>query len=166
MDLVHIPAKGQNSGAPMYGLGQLLQQAMAFPGSSYSFYPPPYPMPHAWYSQPGPPPPNMDPRPPGIHPGSHPQRVLVPKISPWLEYCDRHPDRQGENFIVHAGTFDEEGYRRINQLSDRMSVEELSKLLAVGKGTADLLIQYAKEDMELVKVGTFSMELADSWNVE
>lgn len=124
-------------------------------------------MPHAWYSQLGPPPPTMNPGPPaGIHQGSHPQHVPVPKIRPWLEYCDRHPDRQGENFIVHAGTFDGEGYRRINQLSDRMSVEELSDLLAVGKGTADLLIQYAKDDMELVKAGTFSMELADSWDVE
>ena len=42
----------------------------------------------------------------------------------------------------------------------------LSNWLAIGKGTADLLIQYAGEDMELVKAGTFSMELADGSNVK
>ena len=43
-----------------------------------------------------------------------------------------------------------------------MSVEKLSDWLNIGKGTADLIIQYAEEDMELIKAGMFSMELADN----
>ena len=64
---------------------------------------------------------------------------------------------------MHAGKFDEEGYCRINQLTgNRISVEKLSTWLNIGKGTADVLIQYAEEDMELLKVGTFTMILSDS----
>jgi hypothetical protein len=40
-------------------------------------------------------------------------------------------------------------------------VEKLSNWLNIGKGTADLLIEFAEEDMELIKAGTFSMALAD-----
>lgn len=45
-------------------------------------------------------------------------------------------------------------------------MERLSDWLDIGKGTADLLIQYAEEDMELMKAGTFSMEVADGSNSE
>ena len=141
---------------------------MAFPGP-YGFYPPPYPA-HGWYPQLLPP--NMNPAlPAGIRMGNPSQPVPtgtdVPKIGAWLKYCDNHPDRRGENFILHAGKFDEQGYRRINQLTgDRISVEKLSSWLSIGKGTADLLIQYAGEDMELVKAGTFSMELANGLDNE
>jgi hypothetical protein len=130
---------------------------MAFP---YGFYPSVFPPAHTWYPQPAPP--NLNPAiPAGIHP---PPPILpktdVPKIRAWLDYCDRHPERQGEDFGAHGDRFDEEGYRRISQLTgERISVEKLSKWLGIGKGTADLLIQYAEEDMELVKAGTFSMEL-------
>jgi hypothetical protein len=39
-----------------------------------------------------------------------------------------------------------------------MSVENLSNWLEIGKGTADLIIQYAEEDMALVRDGKFTME--------
>ena len=40
----------------------------------------------------------------------------------------------------------------INQLTrNHISVEKLSTWLNIGKGTANLLIQYAKEDMELLQ---------------
>ena len=45
-----------------------------------------------------------------------------------------------------------------------MSVEKLSDWLSIGKGTADLLIQYAEEDMGLVNAGTFSMVLGDGFD--
>jgi hypothetical protein len=41
-----------------------------------------------------------------------------------------------------------------------MSVENLSSWLHIGKGTADLIIQYAEEDMALVRDGKFAMDLA------
>ncbi|KAI9453641.1 hypothetical protein F5148DRAFT_1151908 [Russula earlei] len=82
----------------------------------------------------------------------------VPRIGPWLEYCNMHCDRQGEDFSKHADKFNEEGYCCINQLlRDHMSEEKLSNWLNIGKGTANLLIQYATEDMELVNTGRFSM---------
>lgn len=148
--------QGQNTGMPMYGQPQ---QPMAFP---YGFYPPLCHPTQAWFPQSALPPPNVNPALQAVT-GNPPQPALtkteVPKIRVWLEYCDKHPDRQGENFSAHAGKFDNEGYRRINQLTgDRMSVEKLSNWLDIGKGTADLLIQYAGEDMELVKAGAFSME--------
>ena len=40
-----------------------------------------------------------------------------------------------------------------------MSVKSLSNWLEIGKGTADLIIQYAEEDMVLVSNGNFSMDL-------
>ena len=56
--------------------------------------------------------------------------------------------------------FDQQGYRRINQLvGTHMSVEKLSDWLGIGRGTADLIIQYAEEDMELLKANKFSMIL-------
>ena len=159
------PGQGQNAGMPMYGQPQ---QPMALP-SVYGFFPLLYHPAHALYPQP----PsflNQNLALPGpIHTGNLQQPVRtkteVPKIHAWLKYCDKHPDRGGENFSAHAGRFDDQGYHRINQLTgERMSAEKLSDWLAVGKGTADLLIQYAGEDMELVNSGLFSMELADGFN--
>ena len=58
--------------------------------------------------------------------------------------------------------FDREGFCRIHQLTgDRITVEKLSDWLGIDKGTADLLICYAEEDVEYVWVGTFTMALGD-----
>ena len=98
----------------------------------------------------------------GNFPQHIPTKTEVPRIHGWLNYCDKHPDRQGENFSALAEKFNEQCYRRINQLvGERMSVEKLSDWLKIEKGKADLLIQYAGEDMELIKAGEFSMESAD-----
>lgn len=88
--------------------------------------------------------------------------VIYPNIADWLNYCDRHPDRAGEDFKTHIAAFNQHGYRRMNQLTgSRMTVEKLSQWLSIGVGTADLLIQYAKEDVALIKNGLFSMKLAN-----
>ena len=42
-----------------------------------------------------------------------------------------------------------------------MSVEKLSEWLNIGKGTADLIIQYVEEDVELVKAGMFNIDDLD-----
>jgi hypothetical protein len=89
-------------------------------------------------------------------------KIEFPAILPWLEHCDRHPDRQGENFRAHGWKFNKEGYCRLHQLTgDRISVEKLSDWLDIGKGTADLLIRYAEEDVELVKARQFVMISGD-----
>jgi hypothetical protein len=86
--------------------------------------------------------------------------VKGPAISTWLQYCDSLPIRQGENFVELAGKFGEQGYRTIDQLmSSRVSIENLSGWLGIGKGTADYIIQYADEDMVLVRNGKFTMDL-------
>ena len=41
-----------------------------------------------------------------------------------------------------------------------MTVEKLSEWLGIGKGTADIIIELADEDVELVEAGRFSMTLS------
>ena len=133
----------------------------------YSYYPPPA-LPPVWYTQ-GPQPaigfapPNPVPAQAGVALAANQAvAVVYPLIRDWLEYCDRHPGRCGEDFAAHGEKFDKEGYRRINQLArDRITVEKLSEWLQIGKGTADLLIGYAEEDIGLIKAGMFTMTLAD-----
>jgi hypothetical protein len=87
------------------------------------------------------------------------RHVRGPRIFVWLQYCDRVPGRDGEFFFGLADKFDQQGFRTIDQLTgSRMSVENLSNWLEIGKGTADLIIQYAEEDMALVRDGKFTME--------
>ena len=132
----------------------------------YGFYPPPYPFvanPMQWPGASFPQPPG--PQSYGVPPANTtapPRHVRGPRISDWLQYCDRIPGRDGEFFFGLTDKFDRQGYRTIDQLtSSRMSVENLSSWLEIGKGTADLIIQYAEEDMGLVRDGKFTMEQDD-----
>jgi hypothetical protein len=93
------------------------------------------------------------------NPIAPPRLVRGPAISAWLQYCDRHPSHQGENFAFLANKFGEQGYQTMDQLTrSRISVENLSGWLSIGKGTADYIIQYADEDMALVRDGKFMMD--------
>ena len=84
-------------------------------------------------------------------------------IPEWLRYCDQHPQCCGEDFSEHTSRFDQEGYRRIHQLTgQRITVEKLADWIGIGKGMADLLIRYAEEDVELIKAGIFTMDLPDT----
>ena len=57
--------------------------------------------------------------------------------------------------------FDAEGFRNLIQLtSGRMTVEKLSGWLGIGKGTADLIIGYADEDIALIHEGKFMMDVS------
>jgi hypothetical protein len=92
-----------------------------------------------------------------------PRPVKGPAISAWLQYCDGHLSRRGENFFELAEKFGEQGYRTIDQLTGSwMSIENLLSWLGIGKGTADYIIQYADEDMVLVRSGKFTMDLANA----
>ena len=87
------------------------------------------------------------------------KQVCGPNISEWLWNCDQVPGCGGF-FLGLADKFVKEGYHTIDQLTNhRMTVENLSNWLEIEKGTADLIIQYAKEDMESVRDGKFMMEL-------
>jgi hypothetical protein len=142
-----------------------MQAQPAFPTMPYGFYPPPNPFfanpmqwPGASFPQP------LVPEANSTVPQKH---VRGPRISDWLEYCDRVPGRNGEFFSRLAHKFDQQGYRTIDQLvGSRMSVENLSNWLEIGKGTADLIIQYAEEDMALVRGGKFTMESANRAEID
>jgi hypothetical protein len=85
----------------------------------------------------------------------------IPKIPEWLAYCDRHRECEGDNLSALAIKFGEQGFHRIDQLTGGQNhfamVEKLSEWLQIGKGTADLIVWYAEEDLELVKSGSFVM---------
>ena len=155
--------RGHGSSASMQT--QAAQPAFHMP---YGFYPSPNPFfanvpnPIQW---PG----AGFPQPPGPQGHGVPQAIPMatlrhvrgPRIYEWLQYCDRLPDREGEFFFGLADKFEQQGYRTIDQLTgSRMTVENLSNWLEIGKGTADLIIHYAKEDMVLVRDGKFTMEPA------
>lgn len=157
---INIYNNGPRGRAPATNPTWPPQQPTQPPNFPYGYYPSPYMMPPQWY--PPPPPSTINPIPPAVNlvPAV---RVEYPKISPWLIHCDQHPARSGEDFSLLAQKFSDEGFRRIHQLTgDRISVEKLSDWLGIGKGTADLLIRYAEEDVEFVKAGTFVMALMGS----
>jgi hypothetical protein len=88
--------------------------------------------------------------------------IEYPPIGPWLDYLDAHPIRGKHqiNFARYAPAFNGEGFFTMNQLvSDRVTVEKLSNWFGIGKGIADLLINYAQRDVESIKSGTLSMRL-------
>jgi hypothetical protein len=154
-----------------------MQAQPGFPGfpMPFGFYPTPNPYfanPMQWqgagHNLPQPPgPPAQGFGVPQANPTVALRHVRGPCIFDWLGYCDRLPGRDGEFFFGLADKFDRQGYRTIDQLTgNRMSVENLSNWLEIGKGTADLIIQYAEEDMALVRDGTFTMEPASASGVE
>ena len=132
----------------------------------YGFYPPPHPyfanpmwgsLPPQASSQAPVPAPLLQPNPTAPGPQKH---IRGPNISAWLQYCDRLPGRDGENLSALTKSFDKEGYRTIDQLTGtRMSVENLSSWIGIGKGIADRIIQYAEEDMAFFRDGNFTMDL-------
>jgi hypothetical protein len=96
--------------------------------------------------------------PPPLAPAPLATGVKYPLISAWLQHCDKHPGHSGEDFSRLLPNFDKEGYRQIQQLTgDRITVEKLAEWIGIGRGTADLLIHYAIEDVELVRAGSFVM---------
>jgi hypothetical protein len=83
------------------------------------------------------------------------QPVSYPMIAEWLVFCDNHPQRSGEDFGSLMPKFDEEGFRCLHQLTgDRITIEKLSDWLGIGKGTADLILGYAEEDIAAIRAGT------------
>jgi len=79
-------------------------------------------------------------------------------IADWLALCDLHPQCSSENFSCLGTKFDQEGFRRLHQLTgERITVEKLLEWLDIGKGTADLLLRYAEEDTAAICAGAFQM---------
>ena len=125
----------------------------------YGYYPPPTSYFNPWAGPAGFPP-HAAPAAPVQQPTVPQKHIRGPRILPWLQYCDHIPGREGEKFSALADKFENEGYQTIDQLTgSRMSVENLSNWFGIGKGTADLIIQYVEEDMALMRNGYFMMDL-------
>lgn len=79
-------------------------------------------------------------------------------IADWLALCDDHPQRSGGNLSRLWTKFKDEGFRDLNQLTgERITIENLSKWIGIGKGTADLILRYAEEDTAAIRAGVFQM---------
>jgi hypothetical protein len=134
----------------------------------YGFFPPPYA--YSAQSTAPAPPPTPAPAPPPIAAAAAANpaiKINYPAIATWFAYCDKHPDRCGENFSTLAEMFDKKGYCHVDQLaSDCTSMEKLSDWLGIRKGTADLLIHYADKDVKLLKSRVFTMMLQDAMDTD
>ena len=138
----------------------------------YPTYPPPVAA-TPWYPQPSqllpgmfpgqPPFPGAHGVPPNLPPNAqnvpaNPTPSPVPKLAAWLEYCDQHVDRSGDNMAQYKDHFEAEGFRCLDQLvGDIVSVDDLSRWLSIKKGVAVTILKYASDDMALVRAGKFSM---------
>lgn len=148
-------------GPPSAGLG--FPPQMVFPYGAY-----PQPMQATpWYPMHGYPPAGAAPGPqwPPFYPPNAtlppPQPstpLVIPSMDQWLEYCDKCPDRTGDNLASLHPFFGLEGFCRIDQLvDDSATVENLSEWLSISKGQALLIRRYAQEDKALVRMGNFTM---------
>ena len=82
------------------------------------------------------------------------------RVTPWLKYCDRHPNCYRDPLSDYAQKFNQEEYHCIDQLtSNWVSVEKLASWVKIGTGIAELVIRYTSKDMLLVNVGQFLMML-------
>ncbi|KIL54687.1 hypothetical protein M378DRAFT_18653 [Amanita muscaria Koide BX008] len=161
---IKVHLNGPRSRAPATKAAQALggmgpgAQLLAFGGLGYPSMPygyPPYPFPM---------------------PQQHPNQIMpavveinaeldieYPSISEWLSYCDRHPRRSSSRLSQYADAFNNEGFVFIDQLvGPRITIENLAGWLSIGKGTSDLVIRYAEQDVQLVKAGKFQLFASES----
>jgi len=147
----------------------------------YGCYPPPFMAPAMYYSSMGfpqfapgiaPPavgfttPPSNTFTPPGlpmpatVASAAPTQPLNYPLIPEWIKYCDQHPNRSGASLTPVIPSLVKEGFCYVNQLrGDHVTIENLSRWLSIGPGTADLLMRFAEEDCRLIAAGTFTMQL-------
>ena len=169
---VNILANGPHGRAPAQHANDQIAGPPTFP---YNVYPSPYAFPNPWFppgyqqlpvgygataAQPVIPQPTVPQS--AIAQPSVPQPIAnIPKIPEWLLYCDKHPEREGDNLAAYTTKFEKQGYRRINQLTDDNRIvltEKLSDWLGIERGTIDLITRYAEEDIGLLKAGMFTMK--------
>lgn len=144
-----VPAR-EASGQPQYDNFPPFGAPGAFPGF--------YPMPTVPYMPPGPmqgwPQP---PQPPRIATTSmgKPDPSSIETVK-WFEMLDSHDGRNadGITFAPFGPILRAEGFFRISQLtSSAVTKQDLQDWLGIKAGTAVLILEYAKEDMERYNAG-------------
>ena len=79
-----------------------------------------------------------------------------PDIITWCQYLDTHKGRNQDGivFMPFAAVLKNKGFIRITQLTlDYISLEDLQRWLAIEVGTAILIMQYAKADVQAINEG-------------
>ena len=130
--------------------------AGGYPAPMYMQYP--YPLP-GLPQQPMPPTASMNQPQGNATPVAEPEpEYEYPSISQWLCHCDKHPRRQSYQLGRHAAAFEREGFACLDQLvGSRITISDLSEWLQIGRGTADLIIRCAEQDVLLVKNRKFEL---------
>jgi hypothetical protein len=82
----------------------------------------------------------------------------APDVTSWFCSLDKHSQRNGDGiyFSPYGEILKNKGFIRITQLTlDFVSLKDLQEWLGIEIGTAILIMQYAKEDAEAIKAGTY-----------
>ena len=80
--------------------------------------------------------------------------VIIPDVVAWFTYLDQHEERSkdGIAFAPYGIKLKAKGFLRISQLTlDFIQLKDLQDWLSIEVGTAILIMQYAKEDVEALK---------------
>jgi hypothetical protein len=86
-----------------------------------------------------------------------PDEQLYPDVVSWCQYLDGHKTRSKDNivFAPYGDVLKKKGFIRITQLTlEFFSLKDLQGWLGIEVGTAILIMQYAKADIEAIKAGT------------
>jgi hypothetical protein len=82
--------------------------------------------------------------------------VEFPDVVRWFQYLDEHEQRSkdGIQFSPYGIVLRDKGFLRVNQLTlDFLKLTDLQEWLGMNVGTAVMIMQYAKEDVDAIKGG-------------
>jgi len=77
-------------------------------------------------------------------------------VTRWFHFLDEHEERRkdGIGFAAFGDVLKNKGFLRITQLTlDFITLKDLQDWLGIEVGTAILIMQYAKDDIESIKAG-------------
>jgi hypothetical protein len=80
--------------------------------------------------------------------------IVIPDVVAWFSYLDQHEERNKDDIIFapYGVTLKSKGPLRISQLtSEYIQLKDFQEWLGIEIGTAILIMQYAKEDLEALK---------------
>jgi hypothetical protein len=80
--------------------------------------------------------------------------IVIPDVVTWFTYLDQHEERSKDGivFAPYGASLKAKGFLRISQLTlDFIQLKDLQDWLGIEVGTAILIMQYAKEDVEALK---------------
>jgi hypothetical protein len=83
-----------------------------------------------------------------------PSPVAIPDVVAWFAYLDQHEERNKDGivFTPYGVRLKAKGFLRISQLTlEFIQLKDLQDWLGIEVGTAILIMQYAKEDVEALK---------------